>query len=107
MSVPLYHGTRAAFRRGGYVLSGDLVGKDNHGLGRSDTVYLTPDRKMAAMWARAAKGRGKPKVVTVRPGGRLEVNDSTVGDEEEEHEGYRCYGWCEVLNVSVVNVMWN
>lgn len=87
----LYHGTRAGFRgSGGLVLPGDLVGKDNHGLKRSDAVYLTPDLELAWDYARACKGRGRPRVLVVRPMSELEMDDSTVG--EEEQESYRCSG---------------
>ena len=96
----MYHGTRAGFRKGGYVIPGDELGKDNHGLGRSDAVYLTPNYDEAEEWALSSKGRGRPKVLFVRPGGPLTVDDSTVGGEE--HEGYRCAAWCEVLRVQIV-----
>ena len=85
----LYHGTRAGFRgKGGIVLPGELYKKDNHRLGRSDWVYVTPDIDLAWSFAEASAGRGRPRVLIVRPLGDLEVDDSTVGGEE--FEMYRC-----------------
>lgn len=87
----LYHGTRAGFRgRGGLVLPGNVVGRHNHpGLEyRSDWVYLTPDLELAWDYAEAAKGRGKPKVLVVAPGGLLYHDDSTVNGAEQV--SFRC-----------------
>ncbi len=98
---PLYHGTRAAFRgSGGLLLPGTCYDRDNHGLGRSDYVYMTPDRDEAAMWARAAQGRGRPRILTVMPMSPVEDDDSTVlGDE---HQGVRCREGCRVLAVQII-----
>jgi hypothetical protein len=85
----LYHGTRAPFRGGGgLVLPGADVGRENHNLGRSDRVYVTPDLELAWLYAEASKGRGKPKVLIVEPRSPLEVDDSTIGNEEQE--AYSC-----------------
>jgi hypothetical protein len=83
----LYHGTRAAFRGpGGLVLPGDEFGKDNHRLGRSDRVYVTPDLDLAKAYALGAKGRGRARVLEVTPMSPLTVDDSTVdGDEQETY----------------------
>lgn len=85
--MTLYHGTRAPFRgRGGLVLPGNEVGRHCHpGLEyRSDWVYVTPDFELAVEYAHAAVGRGKPKVLVVRPGSDMYVDDSTVNGEEQE-----------------------
>lgn len=95
---PLYHGTRRGFGRGGRVLPGDLFGADNHGLGRSHVVYVTPDLELAKEYARAAKGRGAPKVLEVMPVDPLGIDDSTVG--EEEQEAYTC------SEAKVLKVVW-
>lgn len=85
----LYHGTRAPFRgKGGLLLPGDTCGRDNHGLDRSGVVYVTPDLDLAWDYARAARGRGKPRVLIVAPDGRLTVDDSTVNGCEQE--AYTC-----------------
>lgn len=93
MSAPLlYHGTRAGFRgRGGLVLPGTDVGRHNHpGLEyRSDWVYLTPDLDLAWLYAEAASGRGRPKVLVVRPGSGLLNDDSTLAGDDEQ-VSFRC-----------------
>lgn len=99
--VPLYHGTRAAYRgSGGLLLPGDDVGQDHHGLGRSAYVYMTPDREEAEAWARAAKGRNRPRVLTVMPMAPVENDDSTINGEE--HYGVRCRVGARVLAVDVI-----
>lgn len=86
----LYHGTRAGFRGGGgLLLPGDHVGRDNHGLDRSNWVYVTPDLHLAWAYAQAARGRGKPKVLVVRPGSMLLHDDTTIGGGEEQ-VAFRC-----------------
>lgn len=63
----LFHGTRAAFYgAGGVVLPGDLVGKDNHRLGRSDVVYITPDYDLAWQYALTCEGDGEPRAPQAR-----------------------------------------
>jgi len=81
--MTLYHGTRRPFGAGGLVLPGNDVGVDNHGLGRSDTVYVTPDLGLAKQYAKAARGEGVPRVLSVRPWTALERDDSTIGGEEQ------------------------
>lgn len=87
----LYHGTRAGFRgSGGLVLPGEQVGRHNHvGLEhRSDWVYITPDLHLAWAYADVASGRGRPKVLVVRPGSGLLNDDSTIGGDEQI--SFRC-----------------
>lgn len=79
-----YHGTRTPFRRGGLVVPGVEVGKENHGLGRSDRVYITRTIGLAQVYAEVATGRGRPRVVEVRPLGPVEVDDSTVMGAEQD-----------------------
>jgi hypothetical protein len=88
MRTGLYHGTRAGFGPGGYLLPGDQVGKDNFKMGRSHVVYITPDLEWAKVWAEHSQGRGKPKVLEVAPCSELGVDDSTVAGDE--HEAYTC-----------------
>lgn len=88
----LYHGTRAGFRgKGGLVLPGMDVGRYNHpGLEyRSDWVYVTPDLELAWDYAEACQGRGKPKVLVVRPNGMLYHDDSTLAGGYEQ-VSFRC-----------------
>lgn len=83
--MTLYHGTRAGFRgKGGLVLPGAQLGKDNHGLSRSHKVYVTPDLELAWAYAEASKGKGAPKVLVVQPLSPLEVDDSTISGDEQE-----------------------
>jgi hypothetical protein len=88
-SPQMYHGTRAGFRgKGGIVLPGEMFQKDNHHLGRSSWVYVTPDIDLAWSFAEASDGKGRPRVLMVRPIGKLEVDASTVAGEN--YEMYRC-----------------
>lgn len=82
--MSLYHGTRIGVTKGALLLPGDQFDKDNHGLGRSDRVYLTTDLGLAWDYAEAASGRGRPKVCEVMPLGPLSVDDSTVGGDEQD-----------------------
>lgn len=96
---PLYHGTRAGFRGpGGLVLPGAMLGRENHAQGRSGVVYVTPDLDEAKLWAEASQGRGRAKVLQVRPMGIIGVDNSTLNGEE--HEGYTCEA------ATVVKVVW-
>lgn len=92
----LYHGTRVAFGRGGLVLPGDHVAADNHGLASSDWVYVTDDLDLAWHYAEVAAGDGEPRVLVVQPFGLIEVDDSTIGGEEQS--AYRCE-WARVVRV--------
>ena len=65
-----YHGTRAGFGPGGYLMPGDQVGRSNFpdlAAADSSMVYVTPNIEWAKIFALAATGRGKPKVLEVRP----------------------------------------
>lgn len=95
--VAFYHGTRRPFNTGGLVLPGDKVGVDHHNLGRSDWVYVTTDLELAKDYARAAAGKGRAKVVQVRPWGDLYIDDSTVNGEEQD--SYRCEAASVLLRV--------
>lgn len=87
--MTFYHGTRVPFGPGGLVLPGDMFGIDNHELNRSDWVYVTADLELAKEYARCSKyKRARPKVFEVTPAGTIGIDDSTVGDEEQD--SYRC-----------------
>lgn len=77
-----YHGTRRGFTRGGV-----LIPRSQHGqpgttaplalerqspTGHDEWVYLTQDETLAWVYAWHAPGRGKPKVLVVRPCGEVE-----------------------------------
>ena len=98
MTAPVfYHGTRRGFRSGGVLLPAALTGApDNHGLGRTAVVYVTPDLELAWDYAEAALGRGRPKVLVVRPLGPLAVDESTCGGQEQA--SFAC-SWARVLRV--------
>jgi hypothetical protein len=89
---PLYHGTRRPFQKGGLVLPAKVTGaKFTEGGVREDEgehVYVTPDWQLAATFARMANGRGRPRILTVKPLSKLEVDWATFGGEERE--AYRC-----------------
>ena len=76
--VRFYHGTRRPFGPGGLLLPGEKFGADNHGLGRSEWVYVTTELDLAIEYAKAAQGRGRAKVVQVQPWGEMFVDDSTL-----------------------------
>lgn len=93
--LPLYHGTRAGFRgRGGLVLPGSDVGRDNTtgsdhyrpGLApyRADRVYLTGDLELAQRFAQLARGRGRAKVLEVLPFGPLELDEATYDGRDRD-----------------------
>lgn len=97
--MPLYHGTRVPFTKGGLVLPGDTTGADHHGLGRSDWVYVTAELDIAIEFAKVAKGRGRPKVFEVLYVGDIERDDSTLAGGEE-FDGYR------VTEARIVRRVW-
>jgi hypothetical protein len=86
----LYHGTRSPFRgRGGLLLPPSKHGGPvNHGAtkigDRDEWVYATTDLDLAWDYAHAAKGRGAPRVLVLQPMGDVQVDDSTVGGQEQE-----------------------
>lgn len=96
--MTLYHGTRAPFGKGGLVLPGALVDRDNARQGglvnpvtgepwstpRNDKVYVTTDLDLAKDFARHSAGRGKAKVFEVRYVGEIERDYATFGGEERE-----------------------
>ena len=77
-----FHGTRAGFKRGGLLLPREVTGRAPTAAPLSPGralpadqaafVYVTRDREVAEEYARHAAGRGRPKVLTVRPLGPLQ-----------------------------------
>jgi hypothetical protein len=95
-----FHGTRAAFRgRGGIVLPGSQVGRDNHSLGTNNYVYVSTDIEVAMDFAVLAKGRGKPRILTVQPFGKMERD--TYPDMADQ-DSWRCEG-ARVLKVRMLS----
>lgn len=94
--MPLYHGTRAPFGKGGLVLPGATVDRDNARQGglaypdgspveaRNDMVYVTTDLDLAKDFARHCSGRGKAKVFEVLFTGEIEADIATFGGEDRE-----------------------
>lgn len=73
-----YHGTRRGFSRGGYLMPRSFHKNDDQtsaplkdGRERSSDsdryVYITTSKIVAWVYAWEAPGRGRPKVLTVRP----------------------------------------
>ena len=99
-----YHGTRRGFTRGGVLFPRAAHGGTGTGAPLSEGrqqpgdaqrwVYLTRDLDLAWAYAWSAAGRGKPKVVQVRPHGRIE--------RDPEHslamDAWRCE-WASVIDV--------
>jgi hypothetical protein len=96
-----YHGTRAGFRRGGYLFPVDFHGKEarpGHVEGGTAWVYFTTDRETAEWYAFQAKGRGRAKVLTVEPMGAVLVDPSTFDYEEDQYR-------CEMARVVAVDML--
>ena len=104
--VTWYHGTRRGFTRGGYVTPRNFHrSKDGTSAplqpgkaSPADAVehtYLTTSPLLAWVYAWAAPGRGKPKVLTVEPMGDVYRDPEHSADME----AYRCDGWLRVVNV--------
>lgn len=90
---PLFHGTRRGFRKGGLLLPRCSHGGQGTSAPATRTlpdadrfVYVTTSRTLAWVYAWHAVGRGKPRVLTVRP-----LSD-VWGDPEHSPamEAYRC-----------------
>ena len=96
MSEAFYHGTRAAYGRGGYLFPrswhGGAATTAPVATGRepapdaADWVYVTTSLTVAWVYAWCAPGRGKPKVLVVRPSGTLEPDP----EHSPRMEAYRC-----------------
>lgn len=93
----LYHGTRAGFRgRGGLLMprarhggraTGAPVNSGREPLPDAEQcVYLTEHVELAWAYAWAAPGRGKPKVLVVRPLGPIEPDP----EHSVEMAAWRC-----------------
>lgn len=97
--MPLYHGTRKPFGKGGLVLPGKLTSEDNTTGSESYTqglrpytgekVYVTTDLELAKHFAKISKGRGKAKVFEVLYVGSIERDDALFDGEELCDAHYR------------------
>lgn len=84
-----YHGTRVGFKKGGYLFPVSF----HHGAVRPGVrvseddqyIYFTTDFELASFYAVNSKGRGRPKVCTVVPGGPVEHDPSTYDGEREQY----------------------
>lgn len=86
---PWYHGTRRGFTRGGVLFPRSAHRGAGTGApvnpGReqpqeaANWVYLTRNLDLAWAYAWQAPGRGKPKVVVVRPHGTVEADPEHSG----------------------------
>ncbi len=106
-----YHGTRRGFTRGGYVAprafhkgegtSAPLVEGREPPADSDQYVYCTTHLGLAWAYAWAAAGRGRPKVLTIQPGGHVEPDP----EHGEEMAAFRISGFCRVLAVDIEPVM--
>lgn len=102
--VPLYHGTRRGFTRGGVVMprtfhraSGTSAPVNSGHQPLADSgrwVYVTESIDLAWAYAFAAAGRGKPKVLEVAPRGEFEPDP----EHSPAMRAWRCE-WASVLRV--------
>lgn len=106
-----YHGTRRGFVVGGFVTPRSFHGGDGTFApmveGKESPpdahryVFATTDLHLAWAYAWAAPGRGKPKVLTIRPGGPVEP--------DPEHgltmPAFRIDGFCRVLRIDREPIM--
>lgn len=97
MPPPLYHGTRAGFQKGGL-----LMPRTFHGSTRKTTaplrpgkeerpdserfVYVTTSKMLAWVYAWHSTGRGRPRVLTVKPLSEVWYDP----EHSREMEAYRC-----------------
>lgn len=101
-----YHGTRAPFQRGGWIMPAEW-----HGGPRTNApltpgavqppdagkyVYVTTSRLVAWVYAWCAPGRGRPRVLTVQPSGTVEYDP----EHSPRMEAYRC-SMAKVLSVDL------
>ena len=106
-AVPMtfYHGTRRGFRPGGYVFPQSFHGEEGtsapltSGSQQPDDAgrwaYVTTSLELAWVYAWHAPGRGRPKVLVVRPAGL---------QEDPEHSPYMQAFRCESARVLKVDI---
>lgn len=103
----LYHGTRAAFRRGGYLFPQSWHGQapraGHVGEDSTEFVYMTTDRELAEWYAVNSPGRNRARVLTVEPLGPIEHDPSRYDDEQ--YDQYRCRDGAKVVDVYFLPVM--
>lgn len=96
MIPTLYHGTRKPFSKGGLVMPRTFHGSTGTtaplkpgASPRPDSerfVYVTPSLMLAWVYAWSATGRGRPRVLTVKP-----LSDVWADPEHSaDMEAYRC-----------------
>lgn len=106
MTEPVYyHGTRRGFTRNGYVTPRTFSKSDGTTaplkkghvapLDSAGFVYVTTDLTLAWVYAWHAPGRGKPKVLIVKPQGDVYRDP----EHSPDMEAYRIAGWAKVLDV--------
>lgn len=98
MSEPLtfWHGTRAPFRRGGYLFPRCQHGAEGttapvhegkaSPVESGDWVYVTTSKTLAWVYAWHAAGKGAPRILKVQPIGTLESDP----EHSPAMEAYRC-----------------
>lgn len=100
----LFHGTRAGFKRGGFLFPVAFHGthqRPGHvGEDSTEFIYLTDDRDQAAAYAYDHPGRGRPKILTVQPSGPIERDPSTFDGERGCQ--YRSRDIAKVIDVEVL-----
>lgn len=94
MTPTFYHGTRTPFTRGGLLLPAETTrARMTPGLvgARGDEgqwVYVTTERALAIEFALLSRGRGKPRILTVRPLGGVQADPALFGGVERP--AFRC-----------------
>lgn len=93
---PLYHGTRSGFTKGGLLLprskhrgkgtTAPLKPGYSERADARDFVYVTASVELAWVYAWHSQGRGRPRVLTVRPLSPVWQDP----EHSEDMEAYRC-----------------
>lgn len=101
----LYHGTRIGAERGGWITPAAFHGHQANELpgyeGADGWLFLTPDPDVAATFARTAKGRGRPKILTVVPDEPVEPDHATLNGEDGLM--FRTRGWARITSVQIID----
>jgi len=102
----LYHGTRRGVSRGGWLTPPSFHGEERANVlpGYPDAdqyIFMTPDVEVAETFAYQAKGRGRPKVLTVVPTEPIERDLATWCGMDGYL--YRSRGWAKVVAVRILD----